>query len=245
MGAGRRGTVKRGGALALPGLAAFCFSTMAHAATVVIQNNTIISNGTGDGSAVVEGNGTIATEARPMGVVTEARIDGAFDVTITVENDASLVLEADENILPLIKTETSGTLLRIFPDGSFSTRNPVKVVLSLPRLFVLTSAGSSTIVASGFDQERLDVVLTGSSQVRLAGKVQNFAATLSGSGNLNAEPLDADSASIDISGSGRCSITVRHRLVADISGSGVVAAHGNPRQRNTHVSGSGRVDFVR
>lgn len=237
--------MKLGLAFALLGAACFCLSMNAQATSFVVQqNNSIIVNGLTGDSAVVEGNGKTVSEVRTIGAVTEAKIDGAFHVTIALGQGASLVLEADENILPLIKTEVSGERLRIFPDGSFSTRTAVKVKLSLPKLFALSTAGSSTIAASGFDQESFEIHLSGSSKVTLAGKVHTFAGTLSGAGNLNAEPLDADAVSIDISGAGRCSTTAHRSVAAEVSGAGVIAVHGNPRQRSTHVTGAGRVAFM-
>jgi Putative auto-transporter adhesin, head GIN domain len=232
-------------ALAALGAMHFCLATSAQATNVIVQqNNTLIVNGLAGVPNAIEGNGKIVTEDRTIGAITEVRIDGAFDVTVAVGPAPSLTLEGDENVLPIVKTEESGKLLRIFPDGSYSTRSPLKVRLSVPQLFRLSSSGSSTIAASGFDHESFKIDLSGSSKVALAGKVQSFAATLSGSGSLSAESLVADAVTIDISGAGKCSTTARRSVVANISGAGIITVHGNPPERSTHVSGAGQIAFM-
>jgi len=236
--------MKLGLLLAVLGAVQFSMAASAQSTNMIIQErNMLILNGLAGAPNVVEGNGRITTEDRRIGAVTEVRIDGAFDVTVTVGPAPSLTLEGDENVLAIIKTEQSGKLLRIYPDSSYSTRSPLKVALALPELVRLSSSGSSTIEASGFDQERFQLDLNGSSKAALAGKVQSFAGTISGSGSLSAEKLDADSVAIDISGAGKCTATAHRSVVANISGAGAITVHGNPPERDTHVSGAGKIAF--
>ncbi|HYB10278.1 MAG TPA: DUF2807 domain-containing protein [Alphaproteobacteria bacterium] len=232
--------------LLLVALGVVHFSTAASAQSnfIVQEKNMLILNGLAGVPNVVEGNGKMVTENRAVGAVTEVRIDGAFDVSVTVGPTPSLTVEGDENVLPLVKTEASGKILRIYPDGSYSTHSPLKVALALPELVKLSSSGSSMIAASGFDQDSLKVDLSGSSMAALAGKVHNFAGSISGSGSLSGEKLDADSVAIDISGAGKCTATAHQSVVANISGAGAITVHGNPPKRSTHVSGAGQIDFV-
>jgi hypothetical protein len=66
---------------------------------------------------------------------------------------------------------------------------------------------------------------------------------LSGSGSLNADSLNIQSLSIDLSGSGEMDINAHARyLTAKISGSGHMTLSGDADESDIEISGSGRVD---
>jgi hypothetical protein len=67
-----------------------------------------------------------------------------------------------------------------------------------------------------------------------------LAVSVSGSGRVDATELQAQDATVGISGSGGCRLKVADTLSANISGSGSVYYAGSPRV-SSRVSGSGRV----
>ena len=53
----------------------------------------------------IEGNGNIIKDVREVGNFTAIASGGSWDVVISYSTDKTVVVEADENLLPYIKTE--------------------------------------------------------------------------------------------------------------------------------------------
>jgi hypothetical protein len=69
-----------------------------------------------------------------------------FDVVdVRVGPAPSLVVEADSNLLPLIRTEVRGDTLYIYAERSYRSRNPVHVIYTVPRLSDLRQNGSGRV----------------------------------------------------------------------------------------------------
>src|SRR5262249_15616890 len=75
----------------------------------------------GSDASIITGNGKIERSERAIGAATELDLDGAFLATITLGAGPSLVIEGDENLLPFIKSETTGSKLHIFAERSYRT----------------------------------------------------------------------------------------------------------------------------
>ena len=68
----------------------------------------------------VKGSGTLASEVRQVAEFTEVELAGSADVEVTVGGEQKVVVEADDNILPLVETNVvNGRLvIRIKPNNS-------------------------------------------------------------------------------------------------------------------------------
>ena len=83
--------------------------------------------------------------------------------------------------------------------------------------------------------------VSGSGDIVVSGKTDEFEAAVAGSGDIKAIDLSSKRADMRISGSGGISITVNEEILARISGSGDIKYRGNPRIEDVKVSGSGKV----
>jgi hypothetical protein len=194
--------------------------------------------------AEVVGDGKPLVEPRPVTAVTAASFEGAFEVMIIVGEPPSLTLAADENILPVITTKTSGGRLTVSAKRSYTTNNRVRVALSLPALKEIAASGSNQIDAKGFDRGDLSVSLSGSNEVTLAGAVGTLTLRLAGSSKLAARELAADAVEVTVAGAGNASVDARKQLQAKILGAGSLTVYGNPAVRQSQVMGSGDIKFV-
>jgi len=93
---------------------------------------------------------------------------------------------------------------------------------------------------SGLEASDLDARISGSGDIRLAGKVNCQTISISGSGNYRAGDCESQNTTVHVSGSGDATIWARGALEAHVSGSGDIGYFGSP-QVNSHVSGSGSV----
>jgi hypothetical protein len=212
--------------------------------SVTVSGGTIsVETAAGSGGRVV-GNGQPGSEARPIGLVTAIATEGAFALTIKTGPTPQLTIAADKNILPIVKTEISNGRLEIFTDRSYSLDGRIKITLSSPNVGEISASGSNRINAEGLAGSMLSVSLNGSNRADLAGEVSALTCRMSGSNQLTANRLTADSATVTVSGSGSASVNARQRVAAEISGAGSITVYGNPKERSTQVNGSGKITFV-
>src|SRR5437899_1250632 len=68
----------------------------------------------------VNGSGVPATQDRAVGAVTEVTRSGTGNLVITPADTPVLLVTADDNILPLIETETNGHTLHIGTKSGYS-----------------------------------------------------------------------------------------------------------------------------
>ena len=227
-----------------------------------IQQNNVSVNGSGEGSSVtitggaisvdtnssgggrVVGDGQPASEERPIGPVDAIHSDGAFALTIQIGPAPRLTIEADKNILPIIKTTIENGRLDIYSDRSYSVNGRIKVTVTSPNVSDISASGSNQIEARGFAGGPLSISLDGSNGAVLAGRVAALTCVLSGANHLAAQGLAAGSANVALNGSGDAAVDASQRIVANISGAGTITISGNPQERSTGVNGAGRISFV-
>lgn len=206
--------------------------------------------------------GPMVSEEREIESVTAVVLDTSGDVTIS-EGEPSLVIHASEGALDRLTSEVvDDTLVLGTKPGAGFTFGQVRYELTLPDLEAIELNGSgdidSTVSAggtirldlegsgdvewTGLATDRVEARLTGSGDIALSGTTRELAIELDGSGDINAEDLDAQDAVVSIEGSGNIDVAVQDNLSAEIAGSGRVTYSGDPAV-NSSVSGSG--DIVR
>lgn len=119
-----------------------------------------------------------------------------------------------------------------------------EVLIGLPEISDIDVRGAANLQCLALKQDDLSVAVSGSGQVHLDGSVRDMDVEVSGSGAVRALDLQATKARLRVSGSGSIRANILDAVKARISGSGSVRIAGNPVDRDTDVSGSGRVTFV-
>lgn len=232
----------RRSAIALAAFAAF--ATLAGCAIIVVPDGADFK--TSFNGPVVQGNGQSAVERREIGDLDGIDIDGAMQVEVRVGPAPSLRVEGDSNLLPMLRTEAGGGTLRVWTEGRLRSDNPLRVILTTPRLRQVSANGSGRLVVSDLSGGPLDMSLNGSRSVQLAGSVSRLDARLNGSGGLNASGLDSGSTVARLNGSGRLDLG---RVDGDtlnlvLQGSGSASARGKVRNLSVNLRGSGSADLA-
>lgn len=194
----------------------------------------------------VEGSGVIARETRPLKGFDAIRLLGSADVYVSFGEEESVVVEADDNILPLVETGVRGGALVIDlkSNTSISTMNPVQVTVTMKSLKGVSLPGSGNITIVGLDGEAVDLDLPGSGNITAEGAADTVNVRMSGSGNISCDKLQARSAQVRLNGSGNITVFADETLDVNLRGSGNVYYHGEPAQVNTSIPGSGNVQAV-
>ena len=216
----------------------------------------------GGGNAVV-GSGKVVSETREVSGFTSVLVSGSGQAQISVGDSDSLVIEAEDNILPLIEASVVNGQLTIGlkSNTSISTMRGIRYTLTAKSLsgvetsgssditvtntaradtFNAATSGSGAIKLSDVQATNLNVRTSGSGNIDAAGKVDTAGITTSGSGNFSGANLQCATATAATSGSGNVTLWVTGSLTARTSGSGHVKYYGQPTVTRSE-SGSGRV----
>ena len=196
-------------------------------------------------SDAVVGDGHLAHERRAAGNVSAIDVTGPLEVNVRVGAAPSLEVEADSNLLPMIRTEVAGGALRMWVEGSARSGNSLRVTCTLPALTEVNAAGAGRLTISELNGGPLSFSKTGSGSANLSGRVSRLDVQQTGSGQINASALHSTDANLAMNGSGRMSLgQVRGgALTVNMHGSGSLQAGGMVTSLNAHVRGSGGADL--
>ena len=215
-------------------------------------------------SAEVIGSGHVVSETRAVSGFHGVVLEGSGDVVVTQGDTEGLVIDAEDNILPLIEsTVGADSILHLGMKphaGSVSTHKPVLYKLAVKTLDKMAVAGSGGIRAASLSSGHLQIDLPGSGgvavdhlkaesvkaeiegsgDVKLVGEAQSQKITIEGSGDYVAKDFKTDNTSLEIDGSGNAQVWADGSLAVAINGSGDVGYRGEAKLKKS-VSGSGEV----
>jgi hypothetical protein len=226
-------------------LSAACLLALSGCAIIVAGNDDVQVKSVFSSNAVV-GDGRLAHDTRAVGNVSAIDVSGPLEVNVRVGPAPSLQVDADSNLLPLIRTEVTGGTLRMWVEGSVRSNNSLRVSYTVPSLTQVRASGSGRLTISELNGEPLDLSKSGSGSVNLSGRVSQLDLQQSGSGQVNASALRTGDANVTLNGSGRMSLgqVQGNALTANVHGSGSLQASGSVAALNAHVHGSGGANLT-
>lgn len=190
----------------------------------------------------VRGNGNRETEVRDVEDFNQIDLAGAFDVEIMVGDDYYVEISTDENLLKYITTKVRGDKLIIDEKKDLNPRRDIEIKIGVPSLEMIESSGANSIWAEGFDEDKLDIGLSGAGSVDLRGDVRKLRIDVSGAGSIEASKLYAEYVKVYISGAGSADVYASESIDAKVSGVGSIDFYGDPRDVRTDISGIGSID---
>jgi len=216
-------------------------------------------------TSVTRGSGNVITESRSVSNFQKVDLAGIGELNITIGDTESLTIEADDNLMPLIKTSVENGTLSIGLDTARGTigLNPTKPIrytlqaktldslvvsgagnVNLPSVtsdtFEIRTTGAGNITIPQLMATTLTVAITGAGNMTLGGEVQTQDIRLSGLGNYSAGDLKSTNATVTISGAGNATVWASDSLDARLSGAGSVSYYGSP-QVTQSISGVGAI----
>jgi hypothetical protein len=187
------------------------------------------------------GSGTMKVEKRTVPSFNAVSISGAYDVEIVVQKEQSLEIEGDDNLLPLITTDVHGGTLDIDNTKSFSTKNKLRLRISVPSLNAVSTTGASDIVISGVKSDEFNIDVSGAGSLQLSGETKTLEIKQSGAGDVDAKELHAEKVNVESSGAASADVYASEELRASVSGAGNVNYYGDPKTVNKDASGAGSI----
>ena len=201
-------------------------------------------------SAGLVGSGHIVSETRQVAGTNAVSLAGVGDLTIVQGEPESLVIEAEDNLLPHIRTRVVNGLLEISEKGSLSPTKPLHFKLTVSTLGKITSSGAGSVQSDKFSSpglldlrvegagkvkisqlecETLKLVLAGAGDVNLQGHARTQDVEISGAAAYRADDLRTQSTKLVISGAGSAKVWAIGELNVEISGTGNVDYFGTPQ----------------
>ncbi|HMO38644.1 MAG TPA: head GIN domain-containing protein [Saprospiraceae bacterium] len=214
------------------------------------------------GIGCIRPDGPVVSERISMAPFTGVDLRMAGKVYITQGSPQRVEVEAPRRLIDEMEFNVRNGIWRIETNrcARYNSRD-LRIYITMPDLTSLRISGSGDIISENvFVIDDLDLTISGSGGMDLALDAKDVGATISGSGNIYLEgvadaldfvvsgsgdfrcfDLAANSARINISGSGSAEVHVSEALNVRISGSGNVRYKGTPSIVNTQISGSGKV----
>ena len=188
-----------------------------------------------------KGSGNIINDSRELTDFHTVEIVGSMDAVIVSGESVSCNVKGDDNLVPLVKTAVTNNTLEISTKGSYSTKSPLIVYLTMPALDEARIIGSGDMTISDVTKDKVVLTISGSGDITATGSVEVLEAVVSGSGDLSLQNLQADHVNITINGSGDAEVWANQSISAQVNGSGDIIYTGNPAKVITQVNGSGDI----
>jgi hypothetical protein len=213
------------------------------------------------------GSGNVVTQTRNVSDFSSLEVSYPAQVLVRQGTQESLKIEAEDNLMPNLKTEVRNGTLRIFyrrEDGKHvnPTKTP-KITVTVKDLKDVEFNSAGELVVQKLKSDKLDISLSGAGNVELediqtpalsvslsgagsataSGTADDLQLNISGFGDFKGGDLHSKSARVDISGAGSATVWADDELSAGISGAGSVNYYGSPTV-DRRISGVGGIDSL-
>jgi hypothetical protein len=210
------------------------------------------------------GSGNVVRQERKVSSFNAIEVSGAYNVILTQGTAVSVIVEADDNLQDLIRTEVRGSTLVIDNKKPIYHSKTMKVYITITDLKSIDLSGAVDVETQGkltlpelaisgsgasdgkldLDVQHLGLDCSGGSKLKLSGSAKDVEVDISGAVDLFAYDFPAESYRLSISGAGKAEINVSKNLKVDISGAASVYYKGSPANISQDVSGAGSVKKV-
>lgn len=189
----------------------------------------------------VEGSGNAKSETRNVSDFKKIEANGAVELTIDAQKDFSVEIEADDNLLQMIKTEVSGNTLKISTDGKISPKTKISLKISMPELSGLDLNGASGAVVSNVKTDSMKLVANGASKIKISGTAAKLESDANGASTIDAEGLTVTDADVKANGASKTTVSAVNDLKADANGASTIYYTGEPKNLQPNSSGASSV----
>jgi hypothetical protein len=231
-----------GGTLNLTYKSGSIFTSTSSSSGASREQDTSSSQVTSSTEASGKNANNVVEESRDVSGFDEVELRGAGNLTIEQTGSESLTVEAEEGVLPKLRTEVVNDRLVIGPEPGTDIRTtaPINYKLTVEALDALEVSGSGDAEAEGINTDRLAVAVGGAGSAKVGGEADEQEIDISGSGDYQAESLRSREARISVAGAGSALVNASEKLDANVSGAGSVEYLGDPAVEQD-ASGAGRV----
>ncbi|HEY3473733.1 MAG TPA: DUF2807 domain-containing protein [Anaerolineales bacterium] len=213
------------------------------------------------------GSGNVVMETREVSDFDTIEIRYPARVFVRQGTSESLEIEAEDNLLPNLKTEVRNGRLEIFyrREGGKHV-NPTKtpeITIVVKDLADVDFSSAGELLVEGLKTDSLEISLSGAGNLGLedievtalqvnvsgagsstaSGTADSLDVAISGFGDFKGSDLHSQDARVDISGAGSATVWVDDELNVELSGAGSVGYYGSASV-SRRISGVGGVNHL-
>lgn len=206
----------------------------------------------------IKGSGNVIKETRELAVFHAIEVGGAFQVVIQQGEPQSVIIEADDNIMPTITTKVKNGALEISNDKSITDATKLKVKITVANLDELDISGACKLksttafssnemsiecsgageVIMGLKSKVLNLDFSGASKGIFLGSTTTLSIDASGAANIDCHQMTADVVSAEASGASNVSFSANKIISIDASGASSVEYESNGASLEIETSGA-------
>jgi len=206
----------------------------------------------------ITGNNHVITQNRTVTPFHAIKVSGGIDVELLQGKELKLQVEADENLVPLIRTEVKDGVLNIYHDENIRNAKTMKIHLTIQDIDAITASGGCDIVSRqklGFAALKLNLsggcdikldckagslncFISGGCDAVFTGEAENCTINASGGCDVKASQLYLKNCTVDASGASDVEINVKGELNMKASGASDITYYGNPIKVSKSVHGA-------
>lgn len=187
------------------------------------------------------GSGHIETSKRDVADFDKLDVSGVFDVEVSRGEGFSVEVIADDNLLPLIRTEVDGDTLSIYSDGKISKSSQLRVVITAPNIREVKATGVSKVMLNDVKNDELSLDASGASKITVSGSTASLTIDISGASKVLGSDLVSKQATVETSGASSADIKVSDALNAHASGASHIRYIGSPGIIDVDRSGAATI----
>ena len=186
------------------------------------------------------GTGKPVVETRRARAVTAAEFSGALKVEIR-QGAPALVVEAQKELLPHVRSSFESGRLRIWTEGSVQADSPIRVRLSTPSLAAIVANGATIVEVDTLAGKAVEVDATGASRIEASGKVDRLGVKVDGASHADLTGLRADAVRVEASGASGATVNAVRSLDATASGASTIRYQGHPALARAEATGASSI----
>lgn len=188
------------------------------------------------------------TETRAVSGFTGISASNVFDITVTKGAAESLVITADEKVMPYVRSEVRNGVLKLYLDNDHRPKhmdvNNLKAAVTVKELETVKLSGACKLTSDAvFTPAQFEVGLSGASSLQLAVETGKLSLEVSGASKVTLNATVKEEAEFDLSGATKVQSKLRaRRLEVDMSGACNVSLSGSANEAFFDLSGASKID---
>jgi hypothetical protein len=186
------------------------------------------------------GAGPIQNDQRTLGPFASIEVSYGIGVTVELGPVASVEVQAQENLLPIVVTDVEGGTLRVYGTTEFAGDPVPQVVIVMPVLDAISLKGGSHGQVNGLANSMIAIDLGGGAGLTATGRAEHVVIDGSGGSLASLKDLYAGDVTLSLSGGAVAYVNASDEVLGDVSGGARAFVTGDARL-NVTSSGGGEV----
>jgi hypothetical protein len=210
----------------------------------------------------IKGNGNVVTDTRSVSEDFDAiHASRGIDVYVTMSNDVSITVKADENLQDIIITEVRDEVLHVYLDKNVWHSSSKKVYVTIPDIKEISTTSGASVISEGrivaeelkvsatsgsdikldVEAEDINCSTTSGADIKLRGKATNLIVDSTSGSDVKAEDLIAEVCDVSVTSGADVDVHVTGTLSARATSGGDIRYIGNPKNISKSESSSGNI----